>query len=97
MRLRFTPRAVQNLAAIADYICAHDPVAAQQVRAAIYASFQRLIIFPSIGRLQQAKGVRKLTTPKYPYLIYYTIDEGAEEIIILNVKHAAQRREHTDA
>jgi toxin ParE1/3/4 len=41
--------------------------------------------------------VRKLVTRKYAYLIYYTVDEAAEEIVILNVKHPAQEREHSDA
>jgi len=30
MKLRFTPRATQDLAAIADYIRAHNPTAAQK-------------------------------------------------------------------
>jgi hypothetical protein len=32
-------------------------------------------------------------TPKYRYLIYYMIDEGAEEIAILTIQHPARRRE----
>jgi toxin ParE1/3/4 len=36
-------------------------------------------------------------TPKYAYLIYYMVDEAADEIIILNIKHPAQKREHDDA
>jgi len=51
----------------------------------------------SIGRLQQTKGVRKLVTRKYRYLIYYTVDEVADEIIILSVKHPAQRQEHEES
>jgi toxin ParE1/3/4 len=43
------------------------------------------------------RGVRKFVTRKYAYLVYYTVDEAADEIIILNVKHPAQRREHEDA
>ncbi len=35
-------------------------------------------------------------TRKYAYLIYYTIDADAEEIIILNIKHPAQKRVHSD-
>ena len=31
-------------------------------------------------------------TRKYAYLIYYTLDADAEEIIILNVKHPAQKQ-----
>jgi hypothetical protein len=30
-------------------------------------------------------------------LRYYAADDAAEEIIFLNVKHPAQRREHEDA
>ena len=45
MKLRFAPRAAQDLAAIADYIRAHNPAAAQRVRAAILYSLQNLVLF----------------------------------------------------
>ena len=96
MKLRFTPRAIANLIEIADYILEHNPQAARRVRAAIYESLQNLILFPHVGRRQKAEGVRKLVTRKYPYLVYYTVDEAADEIVILNVKHPARRREHED-
>jgi toxin ParE1/3/4 len=97
MKLRFTSRAVENIAAIADYIRERNPAASKRVRAAIYESLQDLILFPYIGRRQQTKGVRKFVTHKYRYLVYYTVDEAADEIVILNVKHPAQRREHEEA
>jgi toxin ParE1/3/4 len=96
MKLRFTPRAVENIAAIADYIRDHNPAAAQRVRAAIYDSLQDLILFPHAGRIQQIEDVRKFVTRKYVYLVYYTADDTADEIIVLNVKHPAQSREHED-
>lgn len=96
MKLRFTPRAIANLIEIADYIREHNPQAARRVRAAIYESLQNLILFPHVGRRQKAESVRKLVTRKYPYLVYYTVDEAADEIVILNVKHPARRREHED-
>jgi toxin ParE1/3/4 len=52
---------------------------------------QNLILFPHVGRLQKAEGVRKIVTRKY------MIDELADEIVILSVKHPAQEREHSDA
>lgn len=97
MKLRFTPRAIANLIEIADYIRAHNPTAARRVRAAIYDSLQNLILFPYVGRKQKVEGVRKFVTRKYACLVYYTVDEAAEEIVILNVKHPARRREHEDA
>jgi plasmid stabilization system protein ParE len=46
---------------------------------------------------QTIEGVRKLVTRKYPYLVYYTVDPSAEEIIILTIQHPAREREHEDA
>jgi toxin ParE1/3/4 len=97
MKLRFTRRATENIAEIADYIRAHNPAAARRVRAAIYDSLQILILFPDVGRQQKTEGVRKFVTRKYAYLVYYTVDEATDEIVILSVKHPARRREHEDA
>jgi toxin ParE1/3/4 len=79
------------------YIRRRGPAAARRVRAAIYESPQDIILFPHIGRRQQTEGVRKFVTPRYAYLIYYTVDETAGEIIILSVKHSAQSRDYDDA
>jgi toxin ParE1/3/4 len=97
MKLRFTPRAIANLIAIGDYIHAQNPAAARRVRATIIDSLQTLILFPHVGRKQKVESVRKLVTRKYAYLVYYTVDEATEEIVILDVKHPASRREHEDA
>jgi plasmid stabilization system protein ParE len=97
MKLRFTPHAVESIAAIAHYIRLHNPAAAQRVRATIYASLQDIILFPNVGRPQRTKGVRKFVTPRYSYIVYYTVDDAANEIVILSVKHPAQEREHDDA
>jgi plasmid stabilization system protein ParE len=97
MKLRFTPRAAQDLAAIAVYIRERNPPAALRVRAAILESLQSLVLFPHIGRQQKVEGMRKLVTPRYRYLVYYSVDEEAEEIIILAIQHPAHEREHSDA
>ena len=96
MKLRFTPRATRDLAAIAEYLGIRNPSAALAVRDAIPRSLQNLTLFPAIGRPQNVEGFRKLVTPKHRYLIYYMIDEGAEEIMILTIQHPARRREYQD-
>jgi hypothetical protein len=42
-------------------------------------------------------GVRKLVTRRYPYLVYYSIDDAAEAVVILTIQHPARRRAHEDA
>jgi toxin ParE1/3/4 len=97
MKLRFTRRAVQDLAEIANYIGVRNPAAAQRVRAAILESLQNVVAFPQIGRRQNVEGVRKLVTRKFSYLVYYAIDEPAEEIVVLTIRHHARDREYSDA
>jgi toxin ParE1/3/4 len=97
MKFRFTPRAAQDLADIGDYIRERNPEAALRVRAAILESLQNLVLFPQVGRQQKVEGVRKLVTRNYPYLVYYTADDAAEEIIIIAIQHPAREREHADA
>jgi plasmid stabilization system protein ParE len=97
MKLRFTPRAAADLIAIADYLRERNPIAAISVRAAILDSLQLLLRFPRLGRTQSVRGVRKLVTRKYGYLAYYTVDQEAEEIIVLTIQHSARDRPFSDA
>ena len=96
MKLRFTPRARRDLAEIAEYLRTRNPSAALAVRDAILRSLQNLTLFPALGRPQNVEGVRKLVTPKNRYLVYYMIDDGAEEIVILTIQHPARNREYRD-
>ena len=94
MKLRFTPRARDDLVEIADFLRERNPRAALQVRAAILNSLQMIARYPSAGRLQTTARIRKLVVRRYPYLVYYTLRD--QEIIVLSVKHAARRREYDD-
>ncbi|HTV35140.1 MAG TPA: type II toxin-antitoxin system RelE/ParE family toxin [Xanthobacteraceae bacterium] len=97
MKLRFTPKAVRDLADIADYIFERNPNAALRVRAAILEALQDLVLFPELGRRQKLAGVRKLVIRRYPYLVYYRLDRSADEIAILTIRHSAQDRPYEDA
>jgi toxin ParE1/3/4 len=96
VKLRYTPRATRELGEIAEYLHTHNPPAALAVRDAILRSLQNLTLFPTIGRPQNVAGVRKLVTPRYRYLVYYMIDDGTEEIVILTIQHPARNREYRD-
>jgi plasmid stabilization system protein ParE len=97
MKLRFTLRATADIADIAEYLKARDPGAADRVRTSIHQSLQVLARFPFLGRRQQTEGVRKLITRRYRYLIYYTVDEAAAEVVVLGIKHPSRRPEHSNA
>jgi plasmid stabilization system protein ParE len=96
MRLRFTPRALHNIAGIADFLEERNPAAAERVQSDIFNALDGLTMFPHIGRRQSAPGVRRVLTKTYRYLIYYTVDNEAAEVVVLNVKHPAAKREYFD-
>lgn len=97
MKLRYAPRATADLAAIADYLKQRSPQGAKRVRIAILRTLQNLVLFPLMDRRQTVATVRKIGVRKYPYLIYYTVDDAVEEITILAIQHAARERSFDDA
>jgi plasmid stabilization system protein ParE len=66
------------------------------VRAAILRSRQNLTLFAAIGRPQNVEDVRKLVTPRYRYLVYYTIEQDTGEVVILPIRHPFRSRQYQD-
>ncbi len=48
--------------------------------------------FPFVGHLTDEPEIRILSVVRYPFLIFYAIDDAAGEIVILHVRHTAQER-----
>jgi plasmid stabilization system protein ParE len=97
VRLRYTPRSIADLAEIADYLVSRNPIGAGRVRTAILVTLQTIIDLPHAGRLQTTDAVRKVAVRRYPYLVYYHVDEDAGEIVVLTIQHSARRRAFSDA
>ena len=96
MKLRFTPRATHDLAEIAEYVRTRNLSAAPAVRGAILRSLQNLTLFRQSVVPKMSRGVRKLVTTKYRYFVYYAVNEAAEEVVILTIRHSARRRKYQD-
>ena len=96
MKLRFAPRAVRDLADIGDYIRTRNPAAAPRVREAILETLRMLCRFPMAGRAQRVEGVRKIVTRRYAYIVYYRVDEIAQEIVVAAIQHPSRARPYQD-
>jgi toxin ParE1/3/4 len=90
MRARYTEAALAELGNIFSYIAQHNRVAAAQVVARIEDAAARLARFPQMGTPKYKPGVRMIPLRRYPFLIFYTVE--ADEILVLSVRHAAQKR-----
>jgi plasmid stabilization system protein ParE len=88
VRLRYTLPALAELSAILDFIAAHSPQSARRVQARIKAVTDLLLLHPHIGRRTNDPAIRRMTTPPYPYLVFYEVAES--EIIIHAIRHAAR-------
>lgn len=97
MKVRFAVQAIVDLKEIADYLSVRNPSAAIRVRKAIQDGTRLIAAFPHSGRQQSEPHIRKLVTPRYSYLIYYTVDVPGDEIAILSIRHPARERDIADS
>ena len=88
VKLRYTPRARNDISDVYDYIAQYNPRAATAVVRGIRSTCRLLARYPRIGRATDIKGIRALALVRYPYLIYYAI--GTDEVTILHVRHGAR-------
>ncbi len=89
MKVRFTKPALAELDAIFLYIHQRNPVAAGQVVARVHEIAAQLGRFPDMGHPKYKPGVRMITVRRYPYLIFYTVEN--DEVLILSMRHGARR------
>ena len=88
MKVRYTSPALADLNSILDYISDASPRGAERVKQRIQRVTDLLLTHPKIGALTDDPTIRRLSTPPYPFLIFYEI--GDDEIIIHAVRHAAR-------
>jgi len=89
MIIRYSPRAIADIIAIADYIAARNKPAALAVEAAILTTVSLLAEHPNLGVDRPKLQVRSISVPRYPYTVYYRAQD--EAIIIVHVRDERRR------
>ena len=92
MKVRWSETALAQLDDIFLYIYERNRSAALAVAKRIEDLAALLGGFPLVGHLTDEAEVRILPVVRYPFLIFYAIDNAADEVVILHVRHAAQDR-----
>lgn len=88
MKVRYTLPALADLNSILEYITAHSPQGAKRVQGQIRDIINFLSAHPNIGVRTNDPVIRRLSTPPYPYLIFYEVTNS--EIVIHAVRHGAR-------
>jgi plasmid stabilization system protein ParE len=86
MKVRYTLRARNDLAAIHSYIHERSPAAASAVLKRIRQRIDRLADFPLMAPMTELAGVHGLSIGQYPYKAYYRV--ANDEVLILHVRDA---------
>lgn len=94
MKIRYRPTALEQLDRIHDYIATNSERAAHRVISQIKHSIDLLAQLPNSGRPSEVIGIRELPIVRYPYIVFYTVDVDAGEVIILRVRHTSQDPAH---
>ena len=90
MKVRWSETALAEIEDIFAFIHQHSRSAAISIVKRVEGLTELLGEFPLVGHVTDETGVRVLSVVRYPFLIFYTIDETAGEIVILHVRHTAQ-------
>jgi plasmid stabilization system protein ParE len=88
MRVRFTDTAIGELGDILRYLSERNPHVATAVAKRVKDIVALLADYPLSGREADESGVRIASMVRYPFLVFYTVN--ADEVVILNVRHAAR-------
>jgi toxin ParE1/3/4 len=94
VKVRYRPTALQQIDDIFEYISVDDSRAARRVVQAIKSAIVRIGKFPFSARPSVVPGIRELTISRYRYIVFYAVDEVAQEVLILRVRHTSQNPEH---
>lgn len=89
MQVIFTAPALDDLAAIHEYIGRENPDAASRIAVQIMAACDRLEYLPERGRPGLNQGTRELTI-LWPYVIVYGI--SGDTVEILRIWHGRRHR-----
>ena len=89
MTIVWSPRAIEHLAHLREYIARDNPNAANRIASALLEAVERLAQLPNLGRPGRAAGTRELVVPGTPYIIPYRLRGDRLEIVAFF--HARQR------
>ena len=89
MKVRYTRRALRQLAEILDYVDTRSPQGADNIKRRFQAIIHLLADHPNSGRLTNKRDIRRAVVRPYPYVIFYRPD--ATGIVIHGVRHAARK------
>ena len=84
MTIVWSPRAIEHLAHLREYIARDNPNAGNRIASALLEAVERLAKLPNLGRPGRVAGTRELVVFGTPYIIPYRLRGDRLEIVAAN-------------
>jgi plasmid stabilization system protein ParE len=91
MKVRYTATASREFDRAVEYLLQHAPHVAPAFADSIERAIADLIDNPLSAQETELTGVRRKYIRRFRYALFYSIDRGTDELLILNVRHVARR------
>jgi toxin ParE1/3/4 len=91
MKVRYSETALREIDQIFAYIHQRNPSAAAAVVDRVKRVAALLEEYPFAGHTADEPDVRIMPLVRYPYLLFYSVSDD-DEVVILHVRHGARRR-----
>lgn len=91
MTVRYSRRALAQLAEIIEYYAERNPKVAAKFSARVETLTALLGRQPEIGRRTDIANLRVFRAAPFPYLVFYSIRAGGRGITVLRMRHTARK------
>jgi len=88
LKLKWTRRALEQLAEAQDFIAQDNPAAARQIGERIAEATRLLLTQPRMGRRGRVAGTLEWVCRRTPYFLVYKLEN--DRLIILRIIHGKQ-------
>ncbi len=90
MRVRYSPRASDDLAEIYQYLSARSPRGATNVMTSIYAAVEFIRRNPRAAEAA-IPGLRGKVVQKYNFKIFYRVIENDDIVEVVHIRHTSRK------
>jgi plasmid stabilization system protein ParE len=91
MKCRYTRTAEIEFEASVDYLIEHAPHVAGKFADSIDEAIEQILEFPHSAQQTEKAGVYRKYVRAFRTSIFYAVDAKSNELVILNIRHAARR------
>jgi len=88
MNVRYSRRALSQLASVHEYLAARNTEVSDNVTASIRSTIGRLRDMPLLGKATDEAGVHVIIEPEYFYRVFYRVE--GQDIFVIRILHGRQ-------